>query len=286
MQHCKILCVVCGCEFMCVLVKASGWQWVFPRSLFTFLFWNRVFHWTWNPSTWLVWLTFGDLSVPPHPLPRPIRKGLMNCRARLLARILEPQTQVLGLVKQMLQWLRHLLSSPSRFTLKFYIHGWCADITGRYTQTCCYNTSHTVRNLPAYLYQLWVLAGVSTCTDYEMLRRFLAFLVIFYMDWRRFKSRNEPESWTPWHPPTPLAHRLSHFGSYLHRVHGWPFGSRLHHHLQVVLGELSVQAKRHTCLWIKSTHWSVTSSFLKSHVLKVKLWHKNKKAREKRFVFN
>lgn len=61
MQH-KILCGVCGYEFMYVFVKVRCWHWVFPQSLFTFMFWNMIFHWPWN-SIWLNWLAmnFGDL---------------------------------------------------------------------------------------------------------------------------------------------------------------------------------------------------------------------------------
>lgn len=52
-------------------------------------------------------------------------------------------------------------------------------------------------------------------------------------------------------PTNNLPFGLPSLCSHLHGVHSGPLGSGLHHHLQVVVWELSVQAKGHAHLWVK-----------------------------------
>lgn len=208
----------------------------------------------------------------------------MNCHAQLFARILEPWSQVLGLVKQILQWLRH--SSSQHQDSHWNLHTRMMCRYNMQTNTGCYNTPQVVHNLPVHFYQLCLSPDRGPHLHWLRCASGL-FSLLRYFTWIEdgLKAGMNLKA-DSWQQPTSLAHWISYFCSYLHRVHGWPFGSRLHHHLQVVFRELSVQAKRHTCLWIKSTHSSLTSCFLKPHIQKVKLWHKNNKAREKSVIFS
>ena len=71
------------------------------------------------------------------------------------------------------------------------------------------------------------------------------------------KNRNKSEKCLL-QPPQSFAKQPARLCSHLHGVHCRTFGSRLHHHLQIILWELSVQAEGHACLWMEHTHQSAT----------------------------
>ena len=93
--------------------------------------------------------------------------------------------------------------------------------------------------LPPCVYNTGVLTVISSCTDFYIYFCIVQYLPCFTWNMDSFKNRNKSEKCLL-QPPQPSAKQPACLCSHLHGVHCRTFGSRLYHHLQIVLWELSV----------------------------------------------
>ena len=129
--------------------------------------------------------------------------------------------------------------TKSQTRLNMYTH----DTLAGYLSPCVYNTG--------------MLTVVSSCTDFHTHFCIVQYLACFTWNVDSLKNRNKSAKCLL-QPPQPSAKQPARLCSHLHGVHCRTFGPRLHHHLQIVLWELSVQTEGHACLRMEHTHRSVT----------------------------